>query len=309
MVSKTRVMLFFKGFAMGTADIVPGVSGGTIALITGIYDQLVHTISQLDHQFFKYLVTAKFKEAYQKINPSFLIPLFIGIASAIVAMAKLMHFLMESYSVYTWSAFFGLILASIIVLLKQIPQLRQSINLFGVFAGTVIGYLVVTLIPVQTPENYLMVFGAGMIAICAMILPGISGSFILLILGKYYFITGMIKDPFHLAHLLYIGVFCLGCLLGLISFSKVLNKLLNNHYSLTMCILVGFMIGSLKKIWPWKKLSDQLVPFTDPEKAKLLADELYLPSQFSGEVIFAFAIMVISFLIVYLIEKSFATRR
>lgn len=303
-MNKKNISLLFKGFAMGTADIVPGVSGGTIALITGIYDELVKTISGMDHELIKLVLKADFKGVFEKMNLKFLIPLGLGIGSALLIMARLMHYLMENYSVFTWSAFFGLILASIIILLKTIDGLKSMKNYGAVIMGGVIGFAVVTLIPVQTPETLWMTLLSGMIGICAMILPGISGSFILLILGKYYFITGMIKNPFQGDHLLYIGVFCLGCLIGLISFSKILNHLLEKKHALTMCVLVGFMIGSLKKIWPWKTLDPTLAQNIDPKKAKLLADELFIPTDLNSEVIFALIIMIISFGLVYFIERS-----
>ena len=196
--------------------------------------------------------------------------------------------------------FFGLILASIIFLFKTIENNKSLSTLGGITIGTLIGYGVVSLIPVSTPESYLAIFFSGFIAICAMILPGISGSFILLILGKYLFITSALKAPFVGSNLLIIGVFALGCGGGLLSFSKLLNYLLKNFHNPTMAILTGFMIGSLKKIWPWREVIDSTVIRS---KVKVLQDACVLPSTFNMEVVIAIAVMIVGFSLVFILEK------
>jgi len=294
------MILFLKGFAMGTADIVPGVSGGTVALITGIYNELVKTVGSFDHKFLKILLSFNLKKILEAANAKFLIPLGIGIASSILLMARLMHHLLDVYPTYTWAMFFGLILASILFILRTVNNVTHPKNLFSIILGTILGYMVVSLIPVDTPETYLAVLLSGIVAICAMILPGISGSFILLILGKYYFITSMLKNPFVGDHLIYLSVFAVGCGFGLLTFSKVINYLLEKFHGITMCILIGFMIGSLKKVWPWKTIVDSKLV---NGKLKVLTDSPFMPSELNSDVIVAFVIMLVGFSTVYIIEK------
>lgn len=298
--TRNDIKLYLKGFAMGTADVVPGVSGGTIALISGIYDELVKTVGSFDHKFLKILLSFNLKEIFKAANGRFLVPLGIGIISSILLMARVMHFLLDNYPIYTWSLFFGLILASIIYILKTVEEVRHPLNIVSLVLGTIIGYLVVTLLPVETPETFFAVFLAGFIGICAMILPGISGSFILLILGKYYFITSMLKNPFAGDHLIYILTFCSGCAVGLLSFSKFIDFLLQKFHGVTMCILIGFMVGSLRKIWPWKHIEDSIVI---RGKVKVLTDSTYLPTEINSEVLIATFVMLIGFISVFLIEK------
>lgn len=300
-ISKNQFAVFCKGFAMGMADIVPGVSGGTVALITGIYDRLIESISLVNKEFLKYIFRFQFKEGLRHINIDFVLPLGLGILMAIVSMAKIMHYFMEHYSIYTWSLFFGLILASIYFVGKQVPALLSAKNLFFVAIGTLSGYLVVSLIPVQTPETSVMIFFSGAIAICAMILPGISGSFILLILGKYLFVTSAVKAPFVTGNMQIIFIFALGCLVGLLSFSKILNYLLKHHHEYMMCVLVGFMIGSMKKIWPWREVLEQQII---RGKVHVLRDAVILPKSFSMEEIFALLIMILGVVLVFTIESK-----
>lgn len=299
--SSDQIKLYLKGFAMGTADVVPGVSGGTVALITGVYDELVKTVGSFDHHFVKVLLSFKLSRIFEASNAKFLIPLGVGIVSSILIMARVMHYLLDNYAVHTWALFFGLILASILFLLRSIEKLKTLPNLFSLLVGVGLGLGVVSLVPVDTPQTYLAVFGAGFVGICAMILPGISGSFILLILGKYYFITSMLKNPFAGNNLIFILTFCFGCLCGLISFSKLINYLLEKFHAITMCVLVGFMIGSMVKIWPWKTI-DQAKMING--KLKVLSESPYFPTQIDSSVIVAFLIMALGFAMVYIIEKS-----
>lgn len=285
---------------MGMADIVPGVSGGTIALVTGIYDELVSSIAKVNKTAFQLLWQKKFKDFFEYLNIWFFLPLGAGIFSAIILMSRVMHFLMSEYAIYTWSFFFGLIVASVIYVSKHIPNLKTPINLVGLSSGSIIGYLAVSLIPVNTPDTYLMLFLSGTIAICAMILPGISGSFILLILGKYLSITSALKNPFGGDNFTAILVFSSGCLVGLLSFSKFLNYLLKNFYGLTMSLLTGFMIGSLKKIWPWKSAINETVI---RGKRHVLEEANYLPDQLNSEVLLAFVFAVIGLVLIFFVER------
>ena len=192
---KGIIILYMKGLVMGIADLIPGVSGGTIAFITGIYDDLLTAISKVNGSFFKKLFSKNFNEALEESSAKFLIILMSGIGTSIILFARLMHYLMEHHAIPTWSLFFGLILASITALSKNVKKI-VGVNLFWIVLGGMFAYGVVSLVPVETPENYGFIFFCGFIAIMAMILPGLSGSFLLLILGKYQFITGAIKSPF-----------------------------------------------------------------------------------------------------------------
>lgn len=298
--NKNQILVGLKGFAMGMADIVPGVSGGTVALITGVYDDLIQSISSVNKEFITKLFKFDVKGVLNHVNAPFIIPLFVGIILAIVSMSKVMHFFMTNYSIYTWSLFFGLILASIIYVGKTVENIFHPKSMVFVAIGTGVGYAIVSLVPVHTPETALMTFLSGCIAICAMILPGISGSFILLILGKYLFVTSALKNPFNIDAITTIMTFVMGCLVGLLSFSKVLNYLLKNFHNIMMCVLTGFMIGSLKKIWPWREVLESTII---RGKTKVLQDQVFFPSEFSAEVITAFVIMIIGFGLIFVIEK------
>lgn len=297
---KEQVGVALKGFAMGLADIVPGVSGGTVAFITGIYDQLVESISLVNKDFVKLLLAFKIKEALAHINFQFLFPLMCGIFTAIILMSRVMHYLLNEYAVQTWALFFGLIAASIIFIGKQIQNIKLPKSWGTIIAGTLVGYALVSLIPVKTSNDYLNILCAGAIAICAMILPGISGSFILLILGKYAFVTGALKQPFADNHLIVIAVFSLGCLVGILSFSKLLNWLLKHFHNVMMCFLTGFMIGSLKKIWPWKEVLESKVI---RGKTYVLQEANILPTQYDASFWAAIFLVVVGFISVLLLEK------
>ena len=297
---KKRLVLFLKGFCMGTADIIPGVSGGTIALILGIYEELIRTISSINIQSIKVLLSFNFKNIRSEFNLDFLLPLFLGIFSAILLMARVMHYLFENYSLYTWSLFFGLIVGSIIFLLKQIQNLRALKNIISMIVGVGVGYMVISFIPISTPETTWFVFVSGLIGITAMILPGISGSFILLILGKYAYVTSAIKSPFNEGHLEVIFTFSFGCLVGLLSFSRVLKFFLTNYHAQTMCLLAGFMIGSLQKLWPWREVIEQKII---RGKIYILQEAYVLPSELSFQTILAFCIMFFAFTLIVFLEK------
>lgn len=297
---KEQLMVTLKGMAMGVADIVPGVSGGTIAFITGIYDQLVESISLVNKDFVKLLLKFEIKKALLHINFPFLFPLMCGIFAAILLGAKVMHYLLHTHPIQTWSLFFGLIAASIIYIGKQIDELKNLKNIATIVAGTLVGYGIVSLIPVDTPNTYPYLFGAGAIAICAMILPGISGSFILLILGKYAFVTAALKQPFIDNHIFVIIVFAIGCLVGLLSFSKVLNWLLKHYHNVMMCFLTGFMIGSMKKIWPWKEVVESKVI---RGKTYVLQEANIFPQNIDTGFWIALVLMIVGFILVFSLER------
>lgn len=294
----TILLLYLKGFAMGLADIIPGVSGGTIAFITGIYDQLVLSISRVDDQFLRLFLKRKFKLAFERINLNFLLPLFVGIISAILIAARIMSNLIIEYPEKTWAFFFGLIIASIIYISKSIARPFRFSCLGKLIVGLFLGFLVTSLVPIEIEVSYISIFLSGAIAICAMILPGISGSFILLILGKYTLITTALKSPFEGNHPMYIFTFIIGAGLGLITFSKLLNLLLKNYHRSIIIILIGFMIGSLKKIWPWKEVVNSIMI---RGKNYVIEESNILPT-LSIDTLIVFLFMLLGLVFVFAIE-------
>lgn len=239
---------------MGAADVIPGVSGGTIAFIMGIYDKFVASLAAINAEAVKLFFTGRFKEFWQHINGGFLLSLVVGIGVSVISLATVMQTLLSDFPIQTWAFFFGLIVASSIFILRGISGwgLREILFLIG---GVVLGVVICTLSPTQTPDALWFILLSGAIAICAMILPGISGSFILLILGKYQYILGAVSDLVAgqnvVDNLLIIGVFAIGAVVGILSFSKFLHWLLSRWHKQALIILAGFIIGSLVKIWPW----------------------------------------------------------
>lgn len=248
-----RIILLLKGMAMGGADVIPGVSGGTIALITGIYEELINSIRSVDGALVRLLLTFQLKAVWERINGAFLVNVFLGILISIFSLARLITYLLDEFPIHVWSFFFGLILVSIFYVS---PSKMKGTDYIGFALGAFIAYAITSFVPGETTESLWFVFISGAIAICAMILPGISGSFILLLLGKYDFILSAVKD----LDLIVIAVFGLGCLVGIISFSKLIHWLLQHYKAVTMSVLAGFMLGSLNKIWPWKIDLDNVLP-------------------------------------------------
>ena len=243
-----------KGACMGAADVIPGVSGGTIAFIMGIYDEFVGSLASINAEAVKLLFSGKLKAFWKHINGNFLLSLVIGIGISVVSLAGLMQYLLQWHPIQTWAFFFGLIVASSIFILRGIKGWKLRDGLFLIL-GAALGVTVCTLSPTQTPDAFWFIFLSGALAICAMILPGISGSFILLILGKYEFIMGCISDLVAGVNvgqnLMVIGVFGIGAVIGILAFSKFLHWLLARWQKETMIVLAGFIIGSLVKVWPW----------------------------------------------------------
>ena len=234
---------------MGAADVVPGVSGGTIAFISGIYEELLNSISSFNLSLFSVLKNEGFKKVWKMVNGRFLLALFIGICISVLSLAKLIENLLENHPILIWSFFFGLVLASIIYIAKQIKIWNIKSYLYLIF-GLIFAYYITTLNPVISQNSSpWFLFLAGMIAICAMILPGISGSFILVLLGAYKPILNAInkKDFFSVV------IFMAGAILGLLTFSRVLKWLFSKYKNYTLALLIGFIAGSLNKIWPWKE--------------------------------------------------------
>ena len=246
-----------KGACMGAADVIPGVSGGTIAFIMGIYDEFVGSIARIDATAIKMLFSGRIRDFWKHINGTFLLSLVLGIGVSVVALAGLMQTLLTNYPIQTWAFFFGLIVASSIFILRGISDWRMRD--FGFLAlGLLLGVVVCTLSPTQTPDDLWFIFLSGALAICAMILPGISGSFILLILGKYQYIMGVITNVVSGVdmgrNLLILAVFMVGAVVGILGFSKFLHWLLARWHRTTLIVLAGFIIGSLVKVWPWSNV-------------------------------------------------------
>ncbi|MEZ7973659.1 MAG: DUF368 domain-containing protein [SAR324 cluster bacterium] len=289
--------LFLKGVGMGTADIVPGVSGGTIAFITGIYEALLTAISSINSRFILQILRLNFKQAIAGLHLRFLVTLVFGIALAIISTSHLMHYLLTVHPTQTWSVFFGLITASIIVVGHSINNRFASFP--TLILGILLAYGITGIIPLDTPEDPWFIFFSGMIAICAMILPGLSGSFILLILGKYAFITAALRNPFNLDNLEIIIIFIAGCLIGILGFSRILRYGLVRWHDFTLAILTGIMIGSMRKVWPWKiTLESQIIR----GKEYVLREENVWPL-LDFEFWIALLLMGVGFVLVILLDK------
>lgn len=233
---------------MGAADVVPGVSGGTIAFITGIYDTLLESIRRVNPSIISLWRTEGFAAVWKHINGTFLASLLTGILTAILTLAKAVSYALESHPIVIWSFFFGLIIASAIHMIKQVERWSAA-EIAMTIAGAVFAYGITVASPISMEFNMLTVFIAGSIAICAMILPGISGSFILLLLGMYAPVLDAVKS----LNVLILGLFALGCLAGILSFSHVLSWLLRQYRGMTLAFLTGLLIGALGKVWPWKQ--------------------------------------------------------
>lgn len=297
---------------MGAADVVPGVSGGTIAFISGIYEELIETIHKLNFGIFKIWKQEGFRSAWKTYNLSFLLALFIGIFISILSFAKLIIWLLNEYPIAVWAFFFGLVIASIVYVAQQISRWQISDILLLILAS-VLSYLITIAEPMGTTDNYWFLFFAGFIAIIAMILPGISGAFVLLLMGAYagvigiitQFGDGLIKMDFALLREALIGmlIFGSGAILGLKVFSRALNWMFKHHKNATLAILTGFMVGALNKIWPWKEVLEyrensagELVPFIEKS---------ILPFNFDGEpkILFAIIFAIVGFLTIFLLER------
>jgi putative membrane protein len=305
------LIVITKGLAMGAADVVPGVSGGTIAFISGIYEELIETIHKLDFGFFKTWKKEGFSNSWRKYNLSFLLSLGIGIAISIISLAKFITMMLKEHPILVWSFFFGLVVASILFVGKQIKGWSLSVIIALVIA-TALSYYITLAEPISSPESTWFLFFAGFIAIIAMILPGISGAFILLLIGAYTtvigFITQLIESVLTQNWELFsqafskLFVFGMGAIVGLKVFSKILNWMFQHHKKIILAILTGFMIGALNKIWPWKKIIQfrtnhlgEQIPFLE---------ESILPINYHAnpQVLYAIFFMVIGFLSIFLLE-------
>ena len=299
---KEYFLLILKGAGMGAADIVPGVSGGTIAFITEIYEELVNSIKSINYKSFRKIFSEGIKEFWNSINGNFLISVFAGILISVFTLANMLETLLQDEPILVESFFFGLIIASAVYVAKKITNWNWQ-KIVAILAGIIVAYLITSLTPAQTPEAYWFVFLSGALAICAMILPGISGAFILLILGKYQFILGAVND----LNLGVIAIFAVGALVGLISFSNILSWFLRKFHDITIAVLSGFMIGSLYKIWPWKRA---VSTFKDSHgEIQPLVEKNILPGQFecatgeSAQLLAAIVAAVAGILLILIVTK------
>lgn len=287
---KDYAVLTLKGMAMGAADVVPGVSGGTIAFIAGIYDELINSIKSINMHSLKLLFTGKIAAFWKAVNGNFLFALLLGIAISVFSLAKLITYLLLNEPVLVWSFFFGLVLASTWFVTKDIKGWNWK-TVAGFVGGAVIAYYITVATPAETSTNLMFIFLCGAIAICAMILPGISGSFILVLLGKYFYVMEAVKT----LDLVVLGVFAFGAALGITSFSRVLSYALKNFRNITLSVLSGFMLGSLNKVWPWKEV-EKLVS----DGHEVMIEHNIAPNT---EVAEAVVLMLIGFILVYVLEK------
>lgn len=244
---RKSLLLFAKGIAMGAADVVPGVSGGTVAFITGIYDELLRSIASVPAAVMLFL-RGRIVEAWKAANATFLLVLLLGIMTSVISLARLITYLLVEHPIPVWSFFFGLILVSTHLVVREIQRWNWS-RLLNLLLGAAFAYWITVASPLQWGHDPLSLFFAGAIAICAMILPGISGSFILVLMGLYSYVLTAVKG----LDLMILLVFASGCVVGLVSFAGILRWLLTHWRDLTLAFLTGLMIGSLNKIWPWKE--------------------------------------------------------
>lgn len=301
-----------KGLAMGAADVVPGVSGGTIAFISGIYEELIETIHNIDFGFFKVWKHESFKNAWKQYNLSFLLALFAGVFISILSLAKVITSLLETYPIMVWSFFFGLVIASIVYVGQQITRWKWPMVL-GLIIASALSYLITVAEPIGSANSTWFLFFAGFIAIIAMILPGISGAFILLLLGAYTRVIGIITQlsdgiaTLDTALILdavgKILIFGVGAIVGLKVFSKALNWMFKHHKNLILAVLIGFMIGALNKIWPWKEVLEYRTNHAG-EKVPFLEKSI-LPQHFDGSpyIMYAVVFAVLGFLTIFLLER------
>lgn len=294
---KKNIILILKGMGMGIANVIPGVSGGTVALITGIYQELLKSLKSFDKQAFSLLLTLNFKEFVIYTNLSFLAYVFGGSLISLFSIASLFKFLFKNYPLEIWSLFFGLILASIIFIGQRI-KIWNFQSYLAIIIGTLVALSLTFITPSAENNNLFYVFLCGIIGISGMILPGLSGSYILILMGNYELLMVRSVSEFDIPLLL---TFLFGSIFGLLALSNFLHLLINKYYSVTLAGLTGFIIGSLSIIWPWKVVSESIII---NGKEKVLSYDLFFPNQLDTHNIVSIIMMIIGFFIVYLIEKN-----
>jgi putative membrane protein len=303
---KEYLAITLKGMGMGAADVVPGVSGGTIAFISGIYEELINSIKSINLKALQKLFKEGFVAFWKHVNGSFLLALFTGISISVLTLAKIIEIILINHPILIWSFFFGLIIASAIFVAKKITRWKTA-TFISIVAGTAIAFYITMVSPAETTTAYWFVFISGALAICAMILPGISGSFILLLLGKYQFVLNAVNE----AKLDVIAILGIGAVVGLLSFSNLLSWLLRKYHDFTVALLAGFMIGSLNKIWPWKVALETFIDshgVVKPLVESNVTPAKYALSTGSEPMLFpAILLATAGFMIIYLVEIITAT--
>lgn len=281
---------------MGSADLVPGVSGGTVALIMGVYEDLIQSIKHVSTTTLKLGLTGKIIAAFKSVPFSFLLPLGLGIVTAILSLAQTFEYLLINQPIYLWSFFFGLVAMSVYVVGLRVSKWENQARVMFIL-GAIFAYVIVGLLPVETPATLPAFFVAGAIAICAMILPGISGSFLLLIMGKYAQVLSALNDR----NFVILGVFLFGAVFGLAAFSRLLSYLFANYHNIMMAFLTGVLLGSLRKVWPWKEV---MQTYTDSHGVVMpLVEQNIIPSQFDLTVVLGITLMIVGAGLIYFLSR------
>ena len=291
------LIITLKGLAMGAADVVPGVSGGTIAFISGIYEELITSINNINLSLITIWKKEGFKVFWQKLNGNFLAALFLGIFISLFSLATLVSWLLENEPILLWSFFFGLVAASIFFVGKEISKWNFGIVVI-LFLGAFVAYFITTLPPSENASSLPYLFMSGALAVCAMILPGISGAFILVLLGSYK----TILDAVHERDVKVVITVAVGAIFGLLSFAKVLKWMFNHYKNLTLALLTGFILGSLNKIWPWKLVLDSKII---GDKIIPIKEQNVSPFAFEGDnqLMFAIIATIIGFSLIFILER------
>ena len=294
---KDYIFITLKGIALGAADVVPGVSGGTIAFISGIYEELITSINNINLGLFKSLKTSGFSGFWKEANGNFLLALFTGIFISLFSLATLVSWLLENEPILLWSFFFGLVTASVFFVGKEITRWNLS-AIIAVVLGAFIAFYITTLPPNENIDSLPFMFLSGALAVCAMILPGISGAFILVLLGSYK----TILDAVHEKDFKVIITVAFGAIFGLLSFARLLKWMFNNYKNLTLALLTGFIVGSLNKIWPWKRVLETKV---FGEKI-IIIDTNTSPFNYEGDpqILYAIIAALVGFSLIFILEKS-----
>src|SRR5680860_7381 len=290
-------LVTLKGMAMGAADVVPGVSGGTIAFISGIYEELITSINNVNLSLFKTWKKDGFKAAWTQLNGNFLLALFLGIFISLFSLATLVSWLLENEPVLLWSFFFGLVVASVLFVGKEIEQWNAG-AITALVIGAAVAFFITTLPPSGNSGSLPYLFLSGALAVCAMILPGISGAFILVLLGSYK----TILDAVHERNITLVAIVGAGAIFGLLSFAKLLKWMFNHHKNITLAVLTGFILGSLNKIWPWKRILETRTI----GETEIIIDENVSPFAFDGnnQLIYALIAAIIGFSLIFILERT-----
>jgi putative membrane protein len=311
---RERIFIALKGLAMGMAEVVPGVSGGTIAFISGIYPSLMESISALKPSLIALLFKGQFKEFAKQLNLAFLLPLGVGMVAGLVTGVLFISYLLEHYPLPLWAFFFGLILASALYVFRQMKGFNAT-SILLTLAATGLAYYVTIANPLGGSASLVLVFFSGVIAISAMVLPGLSGSFILLLLGMYSVVLPTVKSLLKTPELdafILVAVFAGGCLIGLVSFARLMSYAFKKQPNNTLAVLLGFMLGSLNKVWPWQEVTNTRV--NSGGETVVFTSKSVLPNVFSQlennflygnnpQVITVILCMIFGFAIVFLLDK------